>query len=82
MTTAAPRPDVTTLTYEQARAELDSVVGDLERGSLPLDDVLALWERGEALVAHCRAALAGARARIEAATTPVGPPADPADEPF
>lgn len=61
-------PDaLATLTYEQARDELARVVAQLEQGAATLEESLALWERGEALAAHCETALVGARARLDAA---------------
>ncbi|WP_418605893.1 exodeoxyribonuclease VII small subunit [Georgenia sp. SUBG003] len=60
-------PDVSTLTYEQARDELVEVVRRLEAGSTSLEDALALWERGEALAARCQSWLDDARARLDAA---------------
>ena len=65
---AMPSPtDVSELSYEQARDELVQVVGELEQGSATLEQSLALWERGEALAAHCEEWLIGAKARLEAA---------------
>lgn len=55
------------LTYEQARDELVQVVQRLESGGVPLDESLALWERGEHLAALCQQRLDGARAKVEAA---------------
>lgn len=55
------------LSYEQARAELASVVERLETGGTSLEESLALWERGEKLAAICQRWLDGARARIDAA---------------
>ena len=55
------------LTYEQARDELVALVQRLESGGAPLDESLALWERGEELAAICQSWLDGAKARIEAA---------------
>ncbi|MGC4893215.1 exodeoxyribonuclease VII small subunit [Micromonospora sp. DT31] len=55
------------LSYEQARAELASVVERLEAGGTSLEESLALWERGEQLAAVCQRWLDGARARIDAA---------------
>ena len=43
------RPDVATLSYEQARAELINVVQRLEAGGATLEESLELWERGEQL---------------------------------
>lgn len=60
-------PDVTTLSYEEAREELLLVVQRLEAGGSTLEDSLALWERGEALAARCEEWLEGARARLKAA---------------
>lgn len=73
-------PDVSTLSYEQARDELVDVVRRLEAGSTALEDALALWERGEALAARCQGWLDGARERLDAArsagagTGPAGGP--------
>jgi exodeoxyribonuclease VII small subunit len=54
------------LSYEQARAELEDVVRRLEAGGVPLEDSLALWERGEELARQCQAWLEGARQRMQA----------------
>jgi exodeoxyribonuclease VII small subunit len=54
------------LSYEQAREELVSVVQRLESGGAPLEESLALWERGEQLAAICEEWLDGARARVSA----------------
>lgn len=59
--------DVADLTYEQARDELIEIVRRLEAGTTSLEDALALWERGEALAAHCQRWLDGARSRLDAA---------------
>ncbi|MGI5214233.1 exodeoxyribonuclease VII small subunit [Plantactinospora sp. CA-290183] len=55
------------LSYEQARAELASVVERLEAGGTSLEESLALWERGERLAEICQGWLDGARERIDAA---------------
>ena len=55
------------LSYEQARDELASVVKRLEAGGLSLEQSLDLWERGEELAAICSQWLEGARARLTAA---------------
>ncbi|GAB1694436.1 exodeoxyribonuclease VII small subunit [Krasilnikovia sp. M28-CT-15] len=56
-----------TLSYEQARTELASVVERLEQGGSSLEEALALWERGEQLADVCQRWLDGARQRIDAA---------------
>jgi exodeoxyribonuclease VII small subunit len=67
--------DRESLTYEQARDELSSVVRRLETGGLTLEQSLDLWERGEKLAAICAEWLDGARARL----TAVMAAKDPAD---
>ncbi|HPU13657.1 MAG TPA: exodeoxyribonuclease VII small subunit [Aeromicrobium sp.] len=52
------------LTYEQARDELITIVGRLETGGTTLEESLTLWERGEALADLCNSFLAGATARV------------------
>jgi exodeoxyribonuclease VII small subunit len=52
-------------TFEQAQAELERIVERLERGQAPLDEALALWERGEALYAFCRQKLDSAQGRVD-----------------
>ena len=55
------------LSYEQARAELASVVEKLEAGGATLEESLALWERGEQLAELCQHWLDRARERLAAA---------------
>lgn len=64
---AAPKNTKKTddLAYEQARAELEEIVAQLEAGGLTLEESLTLWERGEALAAHCQVWLDSARVRLE-----------------
>jgi len=57
------------LSYEQARDELVTVVQKLESGGVPLDESLALWERGEQLATLCQQWLDGAKAKIDAASS-------------
>jgi exodeoxyribonuclease VII small subunit len=53
--------------YEQARAELATVVERLEAGGTSLEESLALWERGEELADVCQRWLDGARTRLNEA---------------
>ena len=52
-------------TFEQAQRELEQIVERLEHGQAPLDDAIALWERGEELYKLCLAKLDGAQGKIE-----------------
>ncbi|MEG2578819.1 MAG: exodeoxyribonuclease VII small subunit, partial [Glutamicibacter sp.] len=61
--------DIAKLSYEQAREELLTVVNQLETGGVALEASLALWERGEALAAHCENWLNGVSQRLEQART-------------
>jgi len=56
--------DVAELSYEQARDELIGVVAQLEGGQLGLEESMRLWQRGEALAAHCSTWLDGAEAAL------------------
>lgn len=64
---SAEQQDPGTLTYEQARDELVGVVTALESGGVPLEESLALWERGEVLAGRCQEWLDGARQRLDSA---------------
>ena len=61
---AAAVEGVSELTYEQARDELIGVVAQLEGGQLGLEESMRLWQRGEALAAHCSTWLDGAEAAL------------------
>jgi exodeoxyribonuclease VII small subunit len=52
--------------YEAARTELADVVRRLEAGGQPLEESLALWERGEVLADICKKWLDGASAQLDA----------------
>ncbi len=57
-------PDVSALSYEDARDELTAIVASLEGGQVPLEESMRLWRRGEALAAHCTSWLDGAQREI------------------
>jgi len=73
--------DRDSLSYEQARDELASVVKRLEAGGLSLEQSLELWERGEKLAAICGEWLDGARARLTAVMATRGAEEEPAKAP-
>lgn len=75
------QPPPTDPPFEDALAELEGVVRDLEEGHLGLDNALARYERGVALVKHCRARLQNAEQRILLLAS-VDPDGEPALEPF
>ena len=53
------------LSFEVALLELEDIVSRLEQGEVDLEDSIALYERGNALKAHCEQKLKGAEARLE-----------------
>lgn len=57
------------MTYEQAFAELEEIVRKLEAGGLPLEESLALFERGQTLAAYCNAQLDQAELTIKQLTS-------------
>ncbi len=58
-------PDIAALSFEEALAELEKIVGDLERGKVKLDDAIAAYTRGAQLKRHCETKLAAAKAKVE-----------------
>ena len=57
--------DVKKMSFEEALAALESIVQDLEGGEVPLDQSIAIYERGEALKKHCAELLKAAEDRVE-----------------
>ena len=51
--------------FEQALAELETLVERLERGDVPLDEALKYFERGVVLTRHCQASLQAAQQKVE-----------------
>lgn len=60
--------DVDKLSFEEAMRELESVVGQLERGDVALEQSIALYERGAKLKARCEAKLKEAEEKVAAIT--------------
>jgi exodeoxyribonuclease VII small subunit len=56
---------VADMSFEEAMAALESVVTQLERGEVALEQSIALYERGALLKAHCAAKLASAEEKVE-----------------
>ena len=58
-------PDAGTLSFEAALKELETIVAQLERGDVALEELIAIYERGEALKKRCEALLREAEERVE-----------------
>ncbi len=56
---------VADMSFEEAMAALESVVTQLERGEVALEQSIALYERGAQLKAHCAEKLKSAEAKVE-----------------
>lgn len=56
---------VSDMSFEEAMAALEQVVTRLERGDVPLEESIALYEQGAKLKKHCADKLAAAEAKVE-----------------
>ena len=65
MTDAAAPTDIEQLAFDDALAELQRVVAELEAGGQPLEAALALYERGVALQARCERLIGDAELRVQ-----------------
>lgn len=64
-------------TFEEALRKLETLVGEMESGELPLDEMMKRFEEGRRLVASCTSELASIRRRVEeAVAAPDGPTGD------
>ena len=61
--------DVKKLSFERAIEELETIVKRLEDGKVPLEESVAIYERGEALKRRCDELLRQAEARVDKITT-------------
>ena len=52
------------MSFEDAMRELEKVVGDLERGDVPLEQSIALYERGAQLKQRCQTKLKEAEEKV------------------
>ncbi len=64
MSKKSPLKPVEDLTYEEAFAELESIVAALEEEQAPLDETMGLFERGQALVRRCGVLLEQAELKV------------------
>jgi exodeoxyribonuclease VII small subunit len=60
--------DVKQLSFERAIEELETIVKRLEEGKVPLEESVAIYERGELLKRRCEELLRQAEARVEKIT--------------
>ncbi len=68
MATPTETADIKTMSFEAALKELETIVDRLEKGDVELEASILIYERGEALRAHCDGLLRQAEARVEKIT--------------
>ncbi len=65
MVTEPTNPDIAVMSFEDALKQLEKIVDDLERGDVPLEESIRIYERGEALKKHCDTLLKSAEDKVE-----------------
>lgn len=65
MAAAGEHAEIGSLSYEQALAELETIVSSLEQGDVALEKSIDIYSRGEALKEHCEKLLNAAEAKVE-----------------
>lgn len=65
-----PKNEIGKLSFEEAIKELTEIVGKIEQGEIALQDSLQQYEKGMALIKHCRTILKQAEERIEKISQP------------
>lgn len=68
------------LSYEDALAELETLIRKLETGSIDLADSIASYERGVALAAHCSGLLEETEKKVQRLV--LGPRGEPSEVPM
>ena len=68
MTDKRQEDNIDELSFEEAIAGLTDIVGKIEQGQIPLQDSLEQYERGMAMIKHCRTILQKAEQRIDKIT--------------
>ncbi len=61
----SPDEDIAEMTFERALEQLERIVGNLEKGDVPLEESIRIYERGEALKKHCDKLLKAAESKVE-----------------
>jgi exodeoxyribonuclease VII small subunit len=59
------KTDISKLSFEEAIKELTQIVDKIESGEVPLQTSIEQYEKGMALIKHCRGILQAAEKRIE-----------------
>lgn len=65
MVTEPSNADIAVMSFEDALKQLEKIVDALERGDVPLEESIRIYERGEALKKHCDTLLKSAEDKVE-----------------
>lgn len=65
MSDPSETPEIASLSFEDALAELEQIVRRLEAGQVKLDEAIQCYERGAQLKRHCEQKLNEAQQRVE-----------------
>ncbi|MFN2464493.1 MAG: exodeoxyribonuclease VII small subunit [Candidatus Dormibacteria bacterium] len=76
----APETAIEELSYEDALAELETLIRRLETGSIDLADAVKVYERGVALAAHCGGLLEDTEKKVQRLV--LGPRGEPSEVPM
>lgn len=68
MAKGTPSEEIKAMSFEQALAELETIVEALEKGQGELEGAISAYERGVALKSHCEAKLTEAKLKVEKIT--------------
>jgi exodeoxyribonuclease VII small subunit len=68
MSQAAPSTDIIALPFEEAMRQLEQIVQRLERGDVPLEESISIYERGNQLKLQCETLLRQAELKVEVIT--------------
>jgi exodeoxyribonuclease VII small subunit len=79
MSDPSETPEIASLSFEDALAELEQIVRRLEAGQVKLDEAIQCYERGARLKRHCEQKLNEAQQRVERIV--IGPGGAPAAQP-
>jgi exodeoxyribonuclease VII small subunit len=66
--TESPATDIAAMPFEKALQELEQIVGQLERGDVPLEKSIEIYQRGNLLKSHCEQLLIKAELKVEVIT--------------
>jgi exodeoxyribonuclease VII small subunit len=66
--------------FEDALAQIESIIERIEAGEIGLEESLVEYERGVGLIQHCRDTLDNARKKVEDLTSKLEAAGDEADD--